>query len=313
MVRQRSDRRCLARDTCNYGSLLNLNGHADTINSLALTTGAGVQTGTGGVLTTASLTIDGTLMGAGTYTAATHDFVTGTGSVVVTTGGGPAFDTWAGTDAGGKGLTGAAAAFDADPDHDGIPNGIEFVLGGEPNPANPGSNSRALLPTAAASGDNLVFTFTRRHEAAYLNPLVEFTNDLQGAWTSAVDPGNATIAVTPGSLADTVTVTLPQGSNTRMFARLKVVTSAVAGGISPRITTSPQDQIVVGGGDFTLTAAAGGAQGVTWQWYFNGNAIAGATGSSYTVTGANPTHRATTTSSSATRRAIPPAAWHTSP
>lgn len=97
----------------------------------------------------------------------------------------PAFDTWVGTGAGGKGLTGAADAFDADPDHDRIPNGIEFVIGGEPNPANPLSNSLALLPTVEASGNNLVFTFTRRDEAAYLNPVVEFTTDLSGPWTTA--------------------------------------------------------------------------------------------------------------------------------
>jgi len=133
---------------------------------------------------------------------------------------GSAFDTWAGT--GGKGLTGAAAAFDADPDLDGISNGIEFVIGGEPNPANPGSNSAALLPTAVASGNNLVFTFTRTHEAAYLNPVVEFDADLQGAWTT-VTSGNATIAVTPGTTADTVTVTIPKGANQKLFARLKVV------------------------------------------------------------------------------------------
>jgi hypothetical protein len=135
---------------------------------------------------------------------------------------GSAFDTWAGTGTGGKGLTGTAAAFDADPDYDGITNGIEFVIGGEPNPANPGSNSSALLPTAAASGTNLVFTHTRTHAAAYLNPFVEFDADMQGAWTTATS-GNATIAVVTGSTADTVIVTIPKGSNSKLFARLKVV------------------------------------------------------------------------------------------
>ena len=151
----------------------------------------------------------------GTYPAA----LLATGEVVPATP--TAFDTWIG--AAGKGLTGAAAAFDADPDHDNIPNGIEFVLGSEPNPNNPGCNTSALLPTAASVGNNLVFTFTRTHAAAYLNPFVEFDADLQGAWTTAVDPGNATISVTPGNLEDTVTVSIPQGSNKKMFARLKVV------------------------------------------------------------------------------------------
>ena len=270
----------------NPASLLTLNGHTDSIASLALLTGTTVNTGAGGVLTTQYLTIDGTLMGAGTYTAATHDFVTGSGSVVVTAGGGPAFDAWAGTDPGGHGLTGSAAAFGADPDHDGLPNGIEFVLGSEPKPAHPAANSQALLPTAVASGTNLVFTFNRRHEAAFLNPQVEFSSNLLGPWTGAVDPANASITVTPGATSDTVAVAIPLGSNTQMFARLRVAMVASGGGISPRITTSPQDVTVVGGGDFTLTAAAGGAHQLSWQWYLNGYAIAGATGNSYTVSGA---------------------------
>jgi hypothetical protein len=153
----------------------------------------------------------------GTYPAA----LLVTGEVVPATA--SAFDIWIG--AAGKGLTGVSAVFDADPDHDAIPNGIEFVLGSEPNPNNPGCNSSALLPTAASVGNNLVFTFTRSHEAAYLNPFVEFTADLQGAWTTAVDPGNATISVTPGNPSEIVTVSIPQGSNKKMFARLKVVTT----------------------------------------------------------------------------------------
>jgi lysophospholipase L1-like esterase len=135
---------------------------------------------------------------------------------------GSAFDTWIGTGAGGKGLTGADAELDADPDHDGISNGIEFVIGGEPNPAHPGSNSRALLPTGEVVGGNFVFTFTRMDEAAYLNPVVEFDADMQAPWTTAVDPDNADIEITPGTPADTIRVTIPMGANTEMFARLKV-------------------------------------------------------------------------------------------
>ena len=202
----------------------------------------------------------------------------------------PGFVTWAGT--GGMGLTGVAAAFDADPDFDGIPNGIEFVLGGDPNPAHPGSNSSARLPTAASDGDNLVFTFTRMHEAAYLNPVVEFSADMLDPWTTAVDPGNAAIAVVTGTSADTVTVTIPKGSNTRLFARFKVEKPAVVtGGTPPSITTSLAGNTVDGGGNFTLTAAEVGTPPFTLQWYFNGIAITGATGSSYTVLGANGSHQ----------------------
>jgi hypothetical protein len=89
---------------------------------------------------------------------------------------------WAAT----KGLSGPAAAFDADPDGDGIANGIEFVLGGQPNPALADANSQHLLPTGALDGDHFVFTYRRSHAAAYLGPLVEFASDLSGPWIAAL-------------------------------------------------------------------------------------------------------------------------------
>ena len=204
----------------------------------------------------------------------------------------PGYVTWAGSGSGNKGLSGAAAAFDADPDLDGIPNGVEYVIGGDPNPAHPGSNSSARLPTVAASGDNLVFTFTRMNEAAYLNPVVEFSPDLQGPWTTAVDGANAIIAVVNGTPAATVTVTIPKGSHSRLFARLKVEKPAVVTPATPpSITSSLEGDTVAAGGNFTLTAADAGTPPFTLQWYFNGVAITGATGSSYTVLGANGSHQ----------------------
>ncbi len=121
-----------------------------------------------------------------------------------------------------KGLSGLAAAFDADPDDDGLPNGIEFVLGSEPNPSNSGSNSSSLRPTIEVSGQSLVFTFKRSDLAAFLNPTVEFNTGLQGTWTTAVDPGNAVISAIDGGATDTVTVSIPLGANAHLFARLRV-------------------------------------------------------------------------------------------
>ena len=139
------------------------------------------------------------------------------------------FSTWATTT---NGLSGADADFGADPDHDGLSNGIEFVVGGQPNPANAGSNSCDLLPTLALSGTNLVFTYRRTALAATQPGIVinaEYGTDLTG-WTTAQDGVNGVSIVTttdgfePG--VDKVEVTLPSSltGTGRLFARLNVST-----------------------------------------------------------------------------------------
>jgi uncharacterized protein (DUF608 family) len=126
----------------------------------------------------------------------------------------------------GTGLTGADAGFNADPDHDGISNGIECVIGGEPNPANPDFNSCALLPVASETATELVFSYRRTSGSAGLNPVVEFCTSLDGGlWTPAVDGTNATITVLSGIPTvgvDTVQVSIPKNGRPKLFARLRV-------------------------------------------------------------------------------------------
>jgi hypothetical protein len=52
---------------------------------------------------------------------------------------------------------------------------------------------------------------------------------------------------------------------------------------APAITTQPVTQSVAPGGSLTLSVAATGNTPLTYQWYDNGAAISGATGSTYTV------------------------------
>ncbi len=128
-----------------------------------------------------------------------------------------------------KGLTGDNALPERDPDHDGISNAIEFVLGTEPNPANPGSSSAHLLPKLEVVSDtHVTFTFRRLATATYANPVVRYGNDLNtGGWTTAVHGQNTvTIVVTPnhhGAGIDRVVVTLPRGGSGKLFARLQAV------------------------------------------------------------------------------------------
>jgi hypothetical protein len=52
---------------------------------------------------------------------------------------------------------------------------------------------------------------------------------------------------------------------------------------APAITTQPQSQTVDAGANVSFSVTATGKPLPTYQWLFNGNAIAGATGSSYSV------------------------------
>ena len=114
-------------------------------------------------------------------------------------------------------------AADADPDNDGIPNALEYVLGA--NPAQPDSG---LAPTVTTSGGNMVFTFLRTDtsETSDISLIVEAGGDL-ATWpeTYTISPGTPPSGVfieENASAPDSITVTIPQGA-TAKFARLKVL------------------------------------------------------------------------------------------
>lgn len=174
------------------------------------------------------LYFDGVLQAAGTWGAtgsgATNIDDTrfaGTGVLDVTTGAvGTPYDLWETA----NGIAGAGR--DVDSDGDGVENGIEFVIGGDPN----GTDSNSLLPTIVVDATDLVFTFRQTQDSAGEDVFVEYGTNLTG-WTEAeagepVGPNPVTIATTtdgfePG--VDRVVVTIPRalfGSGETGFARL---------------------------------------------------------------------------------------------
>jgi len=126
-----------------------------------------------------------------------------------------------------NGITGAGA--NADSDSDGIANGIEFVIGGDPS--GPGSDSNSLKPTIDNSDPVYVdFIFRRTDASASEDPYVEYGSNLTG-WTTAepgVPVGNPVVINETndhfGAGIDRVTVRIPRALATgqKLFARLRV-------------------------------------------------------------------------------------------
>lgn len=109
----------------------------------------------------------------------------------------------------------------ADPDNDGISNRLEFFLGGNPTKAD--NNIQPVTRYVSANGSQaLVFEFNRNKVAAATAFTVEYTTDLTGTWTTAVDGQNGiTIATTVlDANTDHITLTIPY-SGAKLFAKLR--------------------------------------------------------------------------------------------
>lgn len=122
-----------------------------------------------------------------------------------------------------NGIAGAGSAEDSD--GDGIPNGIEFVIGGDPS--GPDSDSNNLLPTTTVDEQYVTFEFRRTDEAAAYNPLVEYGSTLTG-WTEAEGGVDGVVIAEDngffGMGIDRVRVQIPRALaiGSKLFARLRV-------------------------------------------------------------------------------------------
>jgi hypothetical protein len=132
------------------------------------------------------------------------------------------YATWvreSGLSAGGGGNTG----FDADADHDAIPNGLEWVLGG-----NPLAFDAAPLWSATAA-DGLTATFDRNPAAnGHASLFLQWATVLNGNWIDVPiqeGGGTHTNGVVVHANGDAVTVHVPgyNAAQGKLFARLRAI------------------------------------------------------------------------------------------
>jgi hypothetical protein len=114
-----------------------------------------------------------------------------------------------------------------DPDGDGLPNAIEFVLGTQPNPALPDSESSAHRPTGRFQDGNFVFSFRRSHASLSHDVFVEESADLV-SWRRISNGAHGVVVQQrpePGVAAfDRIEVSLPLAGReaSPLFVRLAV-------------------------------------------------------------------------------------------
>lgn len=106
-----------------------------------------------------------------------------------------------------------------DPDNDGIPNLIEFILGG--NPENVDDSGK--LPTSTVDATHIEFVFRRSAASAYLNPAVRYGINLV-AWDTAIHNEDGVTISSESHPTDPdielVTVRIPRSGEPRRFAQL---------------------------------------------------------------------------------------------
>jgi hypothetical protein len=136
-----------------------------------------------------------------------------------------AYDTWATTEP--NNLSGGDAAFDFDYDNDGIDNGLEWILGGDPKQ----NDTPSVLPTVTGdAGSGLTLVFSRSPDSITETTLVvewggnlaPFANTLAIGTDDVGPSGDAPTVDIDAPAAGQVTVTIPAANAVggKLFARL---------------------------------------------------------------------------------------------
>lgn len=153
----------------------------------------------------------------------TVNYNTAAKQVELVSGGATGFTAWI------AGYTVSDASPNGDPDHDGVSNAFEFVLGG--NPSVPGDVAlpepeNVTVNLGNGSIDYMKLAFRRQDIALYSAPVVQYSTTLTGTWSTAVNGQSGVVVKVTDNVSagvDLVEVYLPHSLATggRLFARLK--------------------------------------------------------------------------------------------
>src|SRR5216683_1245644 len=146
---------------------------------------------------------------------------------------------------------------------------------GSKSPATNGASITSPQSQTVTAGQTATFAVSASGTGPFTYQWYKDGVAISGA-TSSTYMTPATVMGDSGSIF-TVVVTGPSGPMTSSPATLTVTA------IKPAITTQPATQTVTSGQTATFTVAATGTGPLSYQWYENGIAISGATGSTYTT------------------------------
>lgn len=171
-----------------------------------------------GVARTATITPSTNQVGAATITLGVNDGTTTTSTSFAVTVTGTPFQLWR-QQYFGNALAIGSAADDADPDHDGIPNILEYSRGLNPMSANPPTTGLVVDRVSIAGDSFMRLAVSKNSAATDVNFSIEVTSNPASpiSWTTT---GTVIETSTPGTLV--VRDASPLGTTPRHFMRLRV-------------------------------------------------------------------------------------------
>ncbi|MCX6873372.1 MAG: sugar phosphate isomerase/epimerase [Verrucomicrobia bacterium] len=211
----------------------------------------------------------------------------------------PGYTAWAG-------LNNATGGPAGDPDHDGLPNAIEYIMGSSPT-SEVIEAGRLLTPSSGdVDGTDYLFcTFTRKLSSKTSDTAVHIqVGDSPDHWTESYAVGNDAVSAVPevtfsnaGPGLETVTLKIAKGDASRKFARLQVT---VATPYHP--ASFAMFPYAAGASAIHMMATTGADFGGPVEYYFaeisgnpGGTDSGWQTSPSYTDTGLNPSTQYTYT------------------